>query len=250
MNERMPLGTAGPAAPDDTIDRTLRQVRALIESTVTEHRARRFRERQVTDVGVADAAIRAAAAQVAEGARHTVEMVLPAQGAGPTPLHGALAELAAGIGEPVAVRLLCGRPPERWTARAEVRTSRMVLPTLVMADRSSALVCAESAAGRQTSVVRDPAVVRTLHSMFSSVWGGATPLDGPFDFGNRARADMVRRVLERLRDGVTDEAAARDLAVSVRTYRRYVTAILELLGANSRFQAGVRATELGILRDR
>ena len=38
-----------------------------------------------------------------------------------------------------------------------------------------------------------------------------------------------------------------DLAISVRTYRRYVTGILELLEANSRFQAGVRATELGIL---
>ncbi|CAM5642495.1 HTH luxR-type domain-containing protein OS=Streptomyces antimycoticus OX=68175 GN=SANT12839_039280 PE=4 SV=1 [Streptomyces antimycoticus] len=58
---------------------------------------------------------------------------------------------------------------------------------------------------------------------------------------------MVRRVLARLRDGVTDEAAARDLAISVRTYRRYLTGILELLEANSRFQAGVRATELGIL---
>ncbi|MEK8171079.1 hypothetical protein NKH77_20600 [Streptomyces sp. M19] len=56
-------------------------------------------------------------------------------------------------------------------------------------------------------------------------------------------------MLERLRDGVTDEAAARELAISVRTYRRYVTGILELLGAASRFQAGVRATELGILGD-
>jgi len=57
-------------------------------------------------------------------------------------------------------------------------------------------------------------------------------------------------VLARLRDGVTDEAAARDLAISVRTYRRYVTGILELLDANSRFQAGARASELGILGER
>ncbi|MFC0602068.1 DNA-binding response regulator [Streptomyces palmae] len=252
MNERAPLGSAGPDVPDDTIERTLRQVRTLIESTVAEHRARQDRDRQVAEVGVAmaDAEIRAAAAQVARSARQTVDVVLPDQGTGTAPLHNALAELAAGIGEPVSVRLLCGRPPECWTGRAEVRTSQVPLPTLVMADRGSALVCAESAAGRQTSMVRDPEVVRTLHSLFVSVWGGATRLGGPFEFDNRARADMVRRVLERLRDGVTDEAAARDLAVSVRTYRRYVTAILELLGASSRFQAGVRATELGILRDR
>ncbi|WP_275559500.1 DNA-binding response regulator [Streptomyces sp. 5-6(2022)] len=130
---------------------------------------------------------------------------------------------------------------------AQVRIASVPLPTAVIADGRTALVCAEAEEGRQTSVIEDPVVVATLYGMFRSIWGGAVPAARPLDFGNRARTEMVRRVLARLRDGVTDEAAARDLAISVRTYRRYVTGILELLEANSRFQAGVRATELGIL---
>lgn len=130
---------------------------------------------------------------------------------------------------------------------AQVRIAAVALPTAVIADGRTALVCTEAEEGRQTSVIEDPVVVATLYGMFRSIWGGAVPAARPLDFGNRARTEMVRRVLARLRDGVTDEAAARDLAISVRTYRRYVTGILELLEANSRFQAGVRATELGIL---
>ncbi|WNE96803.1 DNA-binding response regulator [Streptomyces luomodiensis] len=130
---------------------------------------------------------------------------------------------------------------------AQVRIAAVPLPTALIADGRAALVCVEDEEGRQTSVVEDQVVVATLDGMFDSIWGGAVPAARPLDFGNRARTEMVRRVLARLRDGVTDEAAARDLAISVRTYRRYVTGILELLEANSRFQAGVRATELGIL---
>ncbi|MGW3433781.1 helix-turn-helix transcriptional regulator [Streptomyces melanosporofaciens] len=142
-------------------------------------------------------------------------------------------------------------PPAEAPAAApppvQVRIAAVALPTAVIADGRTALVCTEAEEGRQTSVIEDPVVVATLYGMFGSIWGGAVPAARPLDFGNRARTEMVRRVLARLRDGVTDEAAARDLAISVRTYRRYVTGILELLEANSRFQAGVRATELGIL---
>ncbi|WKX70547.1 DNA-binding response regulator [Streptomyces sp. XD-27] len=250
MKEGTLPGGGGPASAADTVDRTLREVRALIESTVAEHRARRNRASPVTEVGVEEAAVRAAAEQVAEQARRTVEVVLPAATGRTAPVHTAVAQVVAGLAPGIAVRALCAQVPPDWGGRGELRQARVPLPTLLIADGRCALACTDSAAGRQTSVVTDPTVVRALLSLFTSVWGGAVPVTGPFDFGSRARADMVRRVLERLRDGVTDEAAARDLAVSVRTYRRYVTGILEMLGANSRFQAGVRASELGILPGR
>lgn len=250
MTDRTPPGQGGTAPAGDPLDRTLRAVRALIESTVAEHRARRRRDRLVTEIGVDDAAVQAAAEELADQARHTLDLVLPCAGGRVSSVHTVLAGLLDRARPPVGVRALCSQPPSGWEGRGEVRVAKVPLPALVIADAGTALVCAESAAGRQTSVIEDPAVVRTLGSLFGSVWGGAAPVAGPFDFGNRARADMVRRVLERLRDGVTDEAAARELAVSVRTYRRYVTGILELLGASSRFQAGARATELGILRER
>ena len=43
-----------------------------------------------------------------------------------------------------------------------------------------------------------------------------------------------------------DETAARRLTLSLRTYRRRVAELMRTLDADSRFQAGVRAGELGL----
>jgi DNA-binding NarL/FixJ family response regulator len=45
----------------------------------------------------------------------------------------------------------------------------------------------------------------------------------------------------------TDETAVRALGVSLRTYRRRVAELMTALGAASRFQAGARARELGLV---
>jgi DNA-binding NarL/FixJ family response regulator len=47
---------------------------------------------------------------------------------------------------------------------------------------------------------------------------------------------------------MTDVTAARELGMSLRTYRRRVAELLVALGADSRFQAGMRAGELGLTR--
>jgi DNA-binding NarL/FixJ family response regulator len=46
----------------------------------------------------------------------------------------------------------------------------------------------------------------------------------------------------------TDEAAARQLGTSLRTYRWRVAELLAAFEARSRFQAGLRAGELGLAR--
>jgi DNA-binding NarL/FixJ family response regulator len=53
-------------------------------------------------------------------------------------------------------------------------------------------------------------------------------------------------ILRLLSAGQKDEAAARSMGVSVRTYRRRVAELMALLGAESRFQAGERARALGL----
>ncbi|MEU9113888.1 DNA-binding response regulator [Streptomyces sp. NPDC048483] len=128
----------------------------------------------------------------------------------------------------------------------QVRIARIPMLSAVVVDGTTALACAESAAGRRASVIRAPAVIRTLQTFFDDVWHHAVVAAERISFGDRARTEITRQVLEKLRAGVTDEVAARDLAVSVRTYRRYVAEIMTLLGASSRFQAGVRAAELGL----
>jgi hypothetical protein len=47
--------------------------------------------------------------------------------------------------------------------------------------------------------------------------------------------------------GLTDEAAARSLGMSVRTYRRHVASLLQAIDCESRFQAGVKAAHLGLI---
>ncbi|MFI6996899.1 hypothetical protein [Nocardia sp. NPDC050175] len=56
-------------------------------------------------------------------------------------------------------------------------------------------------------------------------------------------------VVTAMNAGLKDEAAARRLSVSLRTYRRYVAEVMTSLGVATRFQLGVRAAELGLLSE-
>ncbi|MER5883126.1 LuxR C-terminal-related transcriptional regulator [Streptomyces sp. NPDC001941] len=81
---------------------------------------------------------------------------------------------------------------------------------------------------------------------------GADAAGGPsLGVLGRIAADSVQsQVLRLLCSGAKDEAAARQMGVSVRTYRRYVARILKSLDVTSRFQAGIRAAELGLVAHR
>ncbi|MGI5399732.1 DNA-binding response regulator [Streptomyces sp. CA-135486] len=92
-------------------------------------------------------------------------------------------------------------------------------------------------------MVRAPAVVDGVRSLFRAAWENATDLA---DFRHRrphALGDEARRILRMLSEGHTDETASRQLGMSLRTYRRRVAELMALLGATSRFQAGIRARE-------
>jgi DNA-binding NarL/FixJ family response regulator len=56
-----------------------------------------------------------------------------------------------------------------------------------------------------------------------------------------------RELLLPLAKGMTDEAAAKRLGVSLRTVRRQMAALMERLGASSRFEAGLKAAQRGWL---
>ncbi|MFC7617405.1 LuxR C-terminal-related transcriptional regulator [Actinokineospora soli] len=59
-----------------------------------------------------------------------------------------------------------------------------------------------------------------------------------------SRNELVLRLLA---DGLTDDAIARRVGVSVRTVRNDVAGTMARLKARSRFQAGVRAVQLGLI---
>jgi hypothetical protein len=87
--------------------------------------------------------------------------------------------------------------------------------------------------------------VRTALWAFDNAWRASVPLLS--DSGQPFLTQMERGVLTMLAHGAKDECGARQLGISARTYRRCVTEICGRLGASSRFEAGVRAVQTGLL---
>ncbi|WP_131742382.1 response regulator transcription factor [Actinomadura roseirufa] len=118
----------------------------------------------------------------------------------------------------------------------------------IVIDRRVAILAGPPEAGvREYTVVRSPGVVNGVISLFWATWERAVDLAEHRRDRPPALSEESRRILRLLGGGLKDEAAARRLEMSLRTYRRRVAEILVLLDADSRFQAGLRAQELGLL---
>lgn len=137
-------------------------------------------------------------------------------------------------------------------AGVEVRTTGDVpLDTLVV-DGELAVMPSEESAGAVT-VVRLAGVITSATELFQRIWPYAVPLgssDGFDEVDGEGLTDREREVMALLALGATDELAASQLGVSVRTVRRAVSMLMDRLGARSRFQAGVKAADRGWLIDR
>jgi DNA-binding NarL/FixJ family response regulator len=235
------------------LEQTLLQARALIESTVSLYRQRPAVPSVAapTDIAVLSEALD----QITSRVRHSVSVALTGSGEFADSVLRLLALVPAGV----AVRVLCSaeaadssiaRLRRISEARLEVRVSESELREIVVADGSAALVRgAAQGDGPQAVVVNDAAAVRALELLFAGAWSRGRKLADHLGLSPRLRSELTRNILERLREGHTDDAAARDLKVSLRTYRRHVAEIMRELDAHSRFQAGARAVELGLLSE-
>ncbi|WP_344743196.1 helix-turn-helix transcriptional regulator [Streptosporangium vulgare] len=86
-----------------------------------------------------------------------------------------------------------------------------------------------------------------LIALFEQTWGAASPLGEERRRDEKGLSGQEREVLRLLSTGLTDEAVARRLDVSVRTLRRVTAELMERLDARSRFQAGYLAAARGWL---
>jgi hypothetical protein len=122
------------------------------------------------------------------------------------------------------------------------RSASTVPVRAVVVDGLVGLVLNENSAGR---VVRDDAEIASLLALANSLWTmGAEVSSSPTGRPTRSRHELVLRMLAQ---GLTDDAIARRLGVSVRTVRGDVASAMIELDARSRFQAGVRAMQMGLL---
>jgi DNA-binding NarL/FixJ family response regulator/predicted transcriptional regulator len=138
------------------------------------------------------------------------------------------------------------------------RLLRTLPVKLFVVDRATALLPLTGSEGgdrfRAVAVQRS-ALTEALQALFEVLWRQATPWPteasaqrsaAPRGSG-AALTDAEQSLLRHLVTGMPDEAIARQLGCSRRTLRRRVDALLDKLGAASRFQAGAVAVQRGWL---
>jgi DNA-binding CsgD family transcriptional regulator len=137
---------------------------------------------------------------------------------------------------------------------AEIRTVPTVPTDATVVDGALAMLPGEGrAAGLAVAhaaglaMVRMPSVVGTVVALFEQLWASAAPLTRSDLADGAGLSAREHELLALLSAGCTDESAAARLGISVRTVRRMMAAIMTRLGARSRFQAGLKAADRGLL---
>jgi DNA-binding CsgD family transcriptional regulator len=147
-------------------------------------------------------------------------------------------------------------PIRRYQAAGEQARVTTGLPTkLAIADRRVALLPLhrEGLPANGAIVVHASPLLDSLVSLFELLWRRATPLALGRPVGpeggdeDEAISELDRRLLSMLAAGMKDEAIARQLGVNVRTVVRRVARLMQELGADTRFQAGLQAARRQLL---
>lgn len=130
---------------------------------------------------------------------------------------------------------------------AAVRITSDDINETIIIDGRFAVLAGDFLDGRRSyGVVTEPAVVQNVTSLFDAAWRSGVDL-AVYEAQHTDLSTLAPRVLELLASGCKDETAARTLGLGVRTYRRRVAELMTTLGAESRFQAGARARDLGLI---
>ncbi|MFK0235669.1 LuxR C-terminal-related transcriptional regulator [Streptomyces vinaceus] len=136
-------------------------------------------------------------------------------------------------------------------AGAEVRVAEELSERLIIYDRKLAFIPKErkGKVPPGAALVTDPTVVAYLCRSFESDWQGSQA----FDTGGAAEyhhtEELRMSVIRLMAMGLKDEVIARRLGMATRTCRRHISAIMNEVGATSRFQAGIVLTRQGMIPD-
>lgn len=125
----------------------------------------------------------------------------------------------------------------------EVRLIRKVICNLAVVDGSLALVDLTNLepSGYGSVVIRHAPIVQVIKGLLEKTFQSGLQLPRDLDGDARLLDERDSRILALLAAGASDSTIARQLSVSQRTVERRVRAILDTLGATTRFQAGAIA---------
>jgi|GEM_PF-1397100 DNA-binding NarL/FixJ family response regulator len=238
----------------DRLGTMLRRARELLEAAMSENRCP-FTQEVLPDDRALCHALRQALAQARStvyfaGADATLSMALGRERNPVLALAGRPVRVRHLYG-PAAVMTPAGRDflneLRRAGGQVRIAPARRELSMIAMLDGSVAILRSVSQGVPTRLMVRTPALLDALDALFTGSWDTAIELTDYLTYADADLDDLSSQILLYLNSGCTDEAAARCLGLSVRTYRRRVAELLRTFNANSRFQAGVRAAELGLL---
>ncbi|MQS12979.1 LuxR family transcriptional regulator [Streptomyces kaniharaensis] len=123
---------------------------------------------------------------------------------------------------------------------AEVRTTSELFGRMIAFDREVVFIPHQDDPDSAV-VIRDPSTVGYLCTVFDQWWSQADHYT-PARFSRSPAAGEIKEAIIRLlAEGLKDEVIARRLGMSLRTCRKHIAEIMEILGAESRFQAGYLA---------
>ncbi|HET6694733.1 MAG TPA: helix-turn-helix transcriptional regulator [Pedococcus sp.] len=99
--------------------------------------------------------------------------------------------------------------------------------------------------GNGSALVRSRPMVRAIGALADLFWDLGSPL--PRTSSARAAESRDQTILALLAAGAPDATIARQTGISQRTVERRVRALMDQLGAGTRFQAGVQAARRGLI---
>jgi len=138
-------------------------------------------------------------------------------------------------------------------AGEEVRVVQELPMRLLIVDRRIALVPLLSGSGGSIGalIVHSSGMLDALLALFDRVWRDGLPLvlgtDGMAEGQSDGLPELDSRILGLLLAGLTDQAVANQLNLSMRTVQRRVRALMDLVAADTRLQLGFHAARRGWL---
>jgi DNA-binding CsgD family transcriptional regulator len=130
---------------------------------------------------------------------------------------------------------------------ADVRISPSAPHGMLIIDKLVAVACNNPVSdGEACTPIRSKPVIASLQRLAVITWRTAWDLE-LVSMLERRDSELSLAVLKLLNAGYKDEVAARRLGISLRTYRRHVADLIEILRARTRFEAGARAASLGLV---
>lgn len=134
----------------------------------------------------------------------------------------------------------------------QVRVADYVPTRMMIVDGRTAVIplFSNEDSKNRVLIVHESPLVHALNGYFRATWVRSAQLvraeDGRLSVGDRLEAEDIR-LISLLMSGVTDQAIAHQLGLSIRTVQRRVHGLMDLCGATTRLQLGYEAGRRGWL---